>query len=53
MKLTKEEMKENINITAGRVVGRARVLNDKRLLLLALKLENDLKRLKVFDLERT
>ena len=53
MKLPKSVQNENINITAGRITGRARTLGDERLVQLSLKLRKDLERLKVYDLERS
>lgn len=50
--MTKQEKKENINKTAGRIVGIARMLKNDRLLEFSIKICNDLKRLKVYDEER-
>ena len=51
-KLTKKEQKENINVTAGRIMWLVRLSEDKRLKLLVEKLLKDLQRLEVYDDER-
>lgn len=51
-KLTKKEQKEDINLTAGRIMTRARMNKDKRLILLIEKLYKDLDTLEVSDLDR-
>ena len=50
-KLTKSEQKEGIYMTAGRIAGRSKLLKDKRLIALSIKLNEDLIRLKVYDYE--